>query len=431
MATQQEIDAGLEYFKLLLPKTRDLRLLSAIRLPDRAAQIITIGTGPKKVSIVFTHKFLSELIARADYQQAATSYIFGVAHRMIHRNPMDFYCMSGIPIQVEIEWPTNIVPTHATSYVRVPVYNLRERDGVAICDIFITHQQTVFDLKENPFILHTAIVNTVRGAVDSRRLHFHTRADHPIETQMLELEINSTTVITEDEIERFLAGKVYWTGFKQGGKATPVWIGDDIDAAYLRTEVRSLIQASQILEAEKKLVLHPNDYASTGVHLLLERKTIESRIEQSEQSNQNVPSSAPSDPEWDVFICHASEDKDTFVRALAEELQRRGTKVWYDEFTLRLGDSLRREIDRGLSNSRYGIVILSPSFLSKGWAQKELDGLVAREVHGKAVILPIWHNLSYPDVVKYSPTLADKVAASSFEGIPVIARKIVDAIRDP
>jgi len=56
---------------------------------------------------------------------------------------------------------------------------------------------------------------------------------------------------------------------------------------------------------------------------------------------------------WDVFICHASEDKEPFVRELAEALRAKGLKVWYDDFTLTIGDSLRRSIDHGLASSGY------------------------------------------------------------------------------
>lgn len=81
--------------------------------------------------------------------------------------------------------------------------------------------------------------------------------------------------------------------------------------------------------------------------------------------------------EYDVFICHASEDKDSFVRPLSKELSSRGLRVWYDEFSLKLGDSLRRSIELGLTKSHFGIVVLSLAFFSKEWPQKELDGLIA------------------------------------------------------
>jgi len=69
---------------------------------------------------------------------------------------------------------------------------------------------------------------------------------------------------------------------------------------------------------------------------------------------------------WDVFISHAWEDKDAVARPLAILLKKAGLKVWYDETTLTLGDSLRRTIDEGLARSRYGVVI----FKSKLFCQR-------------------------------------------------------------
>lgn len=115
----------------------------------------------------------------------------------------------------------------------------------------------------------------------------------------------------------------------------------------------------------------------------------------------------------DVFISHASEDKDDIVRPLASALTAQGLKVWYDEFTLRIGDSLRQKIDRGLATSKVGLVVLSPSFISKGWTNYELDGIVTRTVSGEQILLPIWHNITKQQVIDYSPSLADKVARST------------------
>lgn len=118
--------------------------------------------------------------------------------------------------------------------------------------------------------------------------------------------------------------------------------------------------------------------------------------------------------DYDLFISHASEDKDHVARPLAKHLQDLGLRVWLDEFELTLGDSLRRKIDHGLSRSRYGLVVLSPAFLLKEWPNKELDGLVAREDRRGKVILPIWHNVNASDILKFSPMLADKVAVSIY-----------------
>ncbi|MBA3562437.1 MAG: TIR domain-containing protein [Gammaproteobacteria bacterium] len=117
--------------------------------------------------------------------------------------------------------------------------------------------------------------------------------------------------------------------------------------------------------------------------------------------------------EHDAFISHASEDKEKFVRPLAEALRAEEFDVWYDEFSLTVGDSLRRSIDQGLASSRYGIVVLSSAFFEKNWPQYELDGLVAKEMSGQKVILPIWHKVTKDQVLAYSPSLADKVAINS------------------
>jgi TIR domain len=133
---------------------------------------------------------------------------------------------------------------------------------------------------------------------------------------------------------------------------------------------------------------------------------------------------------WDVFISHASEDKDSVARPLANHLKELGLKVWLDEHEIHIGDSLRAKLDAGLAKSRFGIVILSPSFFSKRWPKAELDGLVARETEGTKVVLPIWHNLDYDDVAKRSPILAGRVAADTGEGLAEIASKIVRAIEN-
>lgn len=132
---------------------------------------------------------------------------------------------------------------------------------------------------------------------------------------------------------------------------------------------------------------------------------------------------------WDVFISHAWEDKEALARPLAKALEAAGLRVWYDEFTLKIGDKLGRSIDRGLANSRYGIVILSPNFFAKEWPQKELSGLVTREVDGSVVILPVWHNLSAEDVRRYSPSLADRVAANSDRGINQVVHELLRVLR--
>lgn len=133
--------------------------------------------------------------------------------------------------------------------------------------------------------------------------------------------------------------------------------------------------------------------------------------------------------EYDAFISHASEDKSTFVEPLMLELSKLGLKAWYDRFSLRVGDSLHDSIELGLSNSRYGVVVFSPAFFAKKWTRAELNGLVAREMDGHKVILPIWHRLTRAEVLKELPIMADKVALLSSDGVASVARSLVEVIR--
>ena len=117
--------------------------------------------------------------------------------------------------------------------------------------------------------------------------------------------------------------------------------------------------------------------------------------------------------EYDVFISHASEDKESFVDGLYQELNSRGVKVWYDNMSIQWGDSLRSKIDKGLRMSRFGIVILSSDYIRKGWTQYQLDGLFQREMTSGKMILPIWHKITKDEVQVFSPTLAGRKALNT------------------
>jgi len=225
---------------------------------------------------------------------------------------------------------------------------------------------------------------------------------------------------------------------------------DPIDYAKRRLDLDSLalvldVQRTQLefvasTLLEQGLISTPgNDPLGirTG-HLHITARGIRAVDNADPSSDRNVVGPAPPaetsggalPPRWDAFISHASEDKDV-VRIIAEELRRLGLRVWYDEFTLRLGDSLRRSIDDGLANSRYGIVFLSKNFFSKEWPKRELDGLVAREILEGNVILPVWHDVSREDIAKFSPPLADRIAVSTSENLQTVALKIFQVVRGP
>jgi hypothetical protein len=128
---------------------------------------------------------------------------------------------------------------------------------------------------------------------------------------------------------------------------------------------------------------------------------------------------------FDVFISYASEDRATVAEPLARELSGRGIIAWFDHSELQLGDRFRQKIDEGLSQSRFGVVILSHSFFAKNWPQLELDGLATREnAEGRKIILPIRHQLRTEEVTLYSPLLGGILSTSTDNGIPAVAELI-------
>lgn len=120
--------------------------------------------------------------------------------------------------------------------------------------------------------------------------------------------------------------------------------------------------------------------------------------------------------DYDVFISHASEDKDPLVETLVKHLEALGIRVWYDRNNIGWGDSFREKMDEGLSKASYGIIILSPDYIKdeKYWTKAELDALFQKEsATGKKVLLPVWHHLSKNEVMEFSPFIASRNALST------------------
>lgn len=174
------------------------------------------------------------------------------------------------------------------------------------------------------------------------------------------------------------------------------------------------------LAAERVAILKPS---LAGKHEMSQRNESDPKIRVSGPSKYAA---------HDVFISHASEDKEGFVRPLALALRKHGLNVWYDEFSLTVGDSLRESIDKGLNESRYGIVVLSKAFFEKRWPKSELEGMVAMQnARPGKYILPVWYGVGEEDVRQFSPMLLGKVAARSIDGLEVVARCLLEVIRKP
>jgi hypothetical protein len=113
-----------------------------------------------------------------------------------------------------------------------------------------------------------------------------------------------------------------------------------------------------------------------------------------------------------AFISHDSRDKELIAGPLANSLNSRHCFVWYDEFSLKIGDSLRASIEKGIKEAKKCIVILSKNYLTNpGWSKKEFDSIFTRElIKNEKVILPVWCDVAKEEVYEYSPSLADTVA---------------------
>lgn len=134
--------------------------------------------------------------------------------------------------------------------------------------------------------------------------------------------------------------------------------------------------------------------------------------------------------EWDAFISHASEDKDTIVRELANSLEKLGLSVWYDEFSLKVGDSLTQKIDEGLLKSNFGIIVISKNFLTKKWTDYEYRSLLSKEDNFKKIILPIWHDIKAEEVKSFSLYLSDKFSLdTSKQSLDNISLKLLEVVR--
>jgi hypothetical protein len=187
-------------------------------------------------------------------------------------------------------------------------------------------------------------------------------------------------------------------------------------------------QVQQLLnERKQKLAATASMMASVGIPPRRRTNLEEQRVP---VASKSVTKSTASPKKWDVFISHASEDKTEVASPLAAALRNKGVAVWYDEFSLKLGDSLRSSIDYGLANTRYGVVILSKHFFQKNWPVQELNGLSTREVAGNKVILPVWHNVSADEVRGFSPILADRLAAKSDIGIEALVEQIINVLEE-
>lgn len=144
---------------------------------------------------------------------------------------------------------------------------------------------------------------------------------------------------------------------------------------------------------------------------------------------ESVENLAVSQPDLrDVFLCHAWDDRQGAAKDLHDLLEKRGVRVWFSEKDLGLGVPMMRAIDKGLVNSRIGIVLVTPAMLrrlpAEGVADKELSALLRRER-----LVPVVHGTTYEELEKVSLLLASRAGLSTAEeSMAEVAAKIAELV---
>jgi TIR domain len=130
----------------------------------------------------------------------------------------------------------------------------------------------------------------------------------------------------------------------------------------------------------------------------------------------------------DVFLCHAWDDRQGAAKQLHDQLEAAGVKVWFSEKDLGLGVPMMRAIDKGLANSKVGLVLVTPALLARlpkeSVADKELSTLLA----GNRLV-PIVHNTTYEALRDVSPMLASRTGLDTAEdSMSEVAAKIAELV---
>ncbi len=326
MTAKDERARGVEILTEILSGTRILRVKEPRAFLNGYSYYFEVAAYDKVTDFCLPAEVLEDMEGTPGYKQHANNFARAIEKRLRNPRPQAFMTRTGVPIEVESFWPLEAWAGRAASFVRTNVRNLKD-SKLAKCFVVVTHQQQIFDLKENPFIEFGGIINGVRHAVDAGDLVFYPEADHPDTLQRADLHLGENHRQDSKTLETFLSTKIFWLGFKAANAGTLVWIADPEDADYLGISPPELVREAEVLEARGSVRLDESrEFASAGQQLLLRARELETdgTTKGSDSSDKgDTPTS-----EWDVFVSHASEDKESFVHPLAEELTRLGLRVW-------------------------------------------------------------------------------------------------------
>lgn len=131
-----------------------------------------------------------------------------------------------------------------------------------------------------------------------------------------------------------------------------------------------------------------------------------------------------------AFISHDSRDKDAIARPIAIGLSKLMCPVWFDEYSLKVGDRLRESIEKGIKECKKCILVLSPNFIANtGWTKVEFNSIFTRElIEESDIVLPVWHGIDKKQIYEYCPSLVNKVGVKTDVGIEEVIRKLHHSI---
>lgn len=127
----------------------------------------------------------------------------------------------------------------------------------------------------------------------------------------------------------------------------------------------------------------------------------------------------------DLFLCHASEDKENLVRPVADELIRQGLSVWFDECEILPGMDFVMAINSGMKEAHAVVVFFSDNFLHKHWPLNELNNSIAI---GKPLI-PVVSDLSITDILENYPLLSSTYMMLGVQKPSEIGRRVARAYK--
>jgi hypothetical protein len=227
-------------------------------------------------------------------------------------------------------------------------------------------------------------------------------------------DFNSTRIISSEYLLQQLKHQLDIVSFEKKLYLNIDSIIDMVEHPYPKWFTSAIVEITSDVFNDFEYYHNSEDYLyNIGVHLTMKKSSFPIRNDY-----------------YDLFVSHASEDKDSFVRPLCTTLRMLGLNVWYDEFSINYGDSIRESIDKGLAKSSNAVIVFSPSYIKKAYPNYELNGIITQEiVKGEKVLIPIWYNINREEMLNFSASLTDRLSLIVINNnIEEIAKSIFEIV---